>query len=240
MFSQNSPRHDVSFGQSRTSFYLISVHVPLQPETWARSVSKRTDSMLSCQLQNCFASCFWWDSSTANLTGGFRSYRATRGQTMNPTFLIALVLVTGCICHAQDRVEPCIKNRNTPPISSYYWPPDADVRVYFSSKMFTLEQRMRLFAAMNSWTNVASESGSGIKFIYAGEVNRIMSCTRCLTVTTRQVHKTDRKHYAFFNPVKQDNKRLLISAGIDFDFATTNPQALQDFMAHELGHGMGP
>jgi len=159
---------------------------------------------------------------------------------MNPTFLIVLVLVTGCICHAQDRVEPRIKNRNAPSISSYYWPPHADVRVYFFSKMFTPEQRARLFAAMNSWTKVASESGSSIKFIYAGEVNRIMTCTRCLTVTRRQVHKTDRKHYAFFNPVKQDNKRLLISAGIDFDFATTNPQALQDFMAHELGHGMGP
>ena len=32
---------------------------------------------------------------------------------------------------------------------------------------------------------------------------------------------------------------LLLSAWIDFDSATTKPQALQGFMAHELGHGMG-
>jgi len=166
--------------------------------------------------------------------------RATRGQTMNPTFLIVLVLVTCCICHAQERLEPCVKNRNAPPTSSYYWPPDADVRVYFVSKIFTAEQRARLIAAMDSWTKVASENGSGIKFIYAGEVSRIMNCTRCLTVTRRKVHKTDRRHYAFFNPVESDSKRRLTSAWIDFDFATTNPQALQGFMAHELGHGTGP
>jgi len=60
-----------------------------------------------------------------------------------------------------------------------------------------------------------------------------------LTVTRREVHRSDRKHYAFFNPLKQSDDGLLISAWIDFDFATTSPHALQGFMAHELGHGMG-
>jgi hypothetical protein len=60
-----------------------------------------------------------------------------------------------------------------------------------------------------------------------------------LTVTRREVHKHDRKHYAFFNPLTQSSDGLLVSAWIDFDFATTSPQALQGFMAHELGHGMG-
>jgi hypothetical protein len=39
--------------------------------------------------------------------------------------------------------------------------------------------------------------------------------------------------------LKQASDGLLLSAWIDFDIATTNPKALQGFMAHELGHGMG-
>jgi hypothetical protein len=39
--------------------------------------------------------------------------------------------------------------------------------------------------------------------------------------------------------MSRDRFGLLISAWIDFDVATTSPRALQGFMAHELGHGMG-
>jgi hypothetical protein len=105
--------------------------------------------------------------------------------------------------------------------------------------MFTDEQRETLLAAMKNWSTAAAEVGAGIKFLYAGETDGVVSCNGCLTVKRREVHKYDRKHYAFFNPLKQDSDGLLVSAWIDFDLATTNPQALQGFMAHELGHGMG-
>ncbi len=42
-----------------------------------------------------------------------------------------------------------------------------------------------------------------------------------------------------FNPLQVDSEFLLIFASIDFDFATTKPKALQGFMVHELGHGLG-
>lgn len=150
-----------------------------------------------------------------------------------------LVLFSVCSTKAQDKSEVCVKNRNAPPVSAYYWPPDTDVKVYFIRQMFTPEQHETLLGAMKTWTDAAAESGAGIKFFYAGEVDGLMSCAACLTVTRREVYKNDRKHYAFFNPLKQDSDGLLVSAWIDFDFATTNPQALQGFMSHELGHGMG-
>jgi hypothetical protein len=105
--------------------------------------------------------------------------------------------------------------------------------------MFTSEERATLLKAMDNWTLAAAGAGSGVKFIYAGETAGIVNCKQCLTVTRREVHKSDREHYAFFNPLARDDKGLLVSAWIDLDFATTNPQALQGFMAHELGHGMG-
>jgi len=105
--------------------------------------------------------------------------------------------------------------------------------------MFTSEQSATLLKAMENWTLAAASTGAGVKFVYAGETDAIVSCTQCLTVTRREVYKNDRRHYAFFNPLRQDQSGLLISAWIDFDFATTDAEALQGFMAHELGHGMG-
>jgi hypothetical protein len=133
----------------------------------------------------------------------------------------------------------CVTNRTAPPVNAYYWPPDTNVKVHFKRGMFTAEQRTRLLAAMATWSDSATNTGAGITFSYAGEVDELATCESCLTVTRREVHKNDRTHYAFFNPLKQTNEGLLLSAWIDFDFATTNPQALQGFMAHELGHGMG-
>jgi hypothetical protein len=66
-----------------------------------------------------------------------------------------------------------------------------------------------------------------------------MSCRSCLTVTRRDVFARDKRHYAFFHPMKQEEGRLLVSAWIDLDFGITDPKALQGFMAHEMGHGLG-
>jgi hypothetical protein len=158
---------------------------------------------------------------------------------MRTTLLTILFLVSACVINAQEEIEPCVKNRNAPPASSYYWPPDTDVKVYFARTMFTSAQRETLLAAMRTWSDAAADTGAGISFTYAGETDGLISCNGCLTVTRREVHKYDKKHYAFFNPMRQDSDGLLISAWIDFDFATTSPKALQGFMAHELGHGMG-
>ena len=136
-------------------------------------------------------------------------------------------------------IEACATNRNAPPAGAYYWPPDSDIKVYFVRDMFTPEQRRTLFEAMETWNASAQHTGAGVKFTYAGETDGLNNCQSCLTITRREVYKNDRKHYAFFNPLKQYEDGLLFSAWIDFDLATTDPHALQGFMAHELGHGMG-
>ena len=158
---------------------------------------------------------------------------------MKTTVLLTLMVIAFISANAQSQSVACVKNYNAPPINSYYWPPDTEVKVYFSGGMFTEEQRGTLLTAMVNWTASASEAGAGVKFTFAGEASGIVDCNGCLTVKRRDVHKQDRKHYAFFTPLRQDGDGLLISAWIDFDFATTSPQALQGFMAHELGHGLG-
>jgi hypothetical protein len=139
----------------------------------------------------------------------------------------------------QGNLEACIINRNAPPVSSYHWAADAEVKVYLVRNMFTPEQREALLQALKAWTSAGEETNAGVKLIYAGETAGLMNCKGCLTVTRRDVYKNDGRHYSFFNPLSSEEGRVLTSAWIDLDFATTNPHALQGFVAHELGHGMG-
>ena len=154
-------------------------------------------------------------------------------------FLIIILFSAAIEVAAQKAPKVCITNHNAPPINAYYWPPDTNVRVYLARGMFTPPQRAKILEAMKIWSDSSAQTGSGIRFSYAGEIDRPINCSGCLTVTRRSVYKHDRKHYAFFNPLKQNGDGLLLAAWIDFDFATTDAQALQGFMSHELGHGMG-
>jgi hypothetical protein len=135
--------------------------------------------------------------------------------------------------------EVCTTNRNSPPAGPYHWPADAEVKVYFSRNMFTPEQASALLAAMQTWTTADQEIRSGVRFVYAGETESRMTCRSCLTVMRREVFAHDKHHYAFFNPMKMDEGRLLVTAWIDLDVGITDPRALEGFVAHELGHGLG-
>jgi hypothetical protein len=138
----------------------------------------------------------------------------------------------------QRKPEVCTTNRNAPPVGSYHWPADSEVKVYFVRNMFTPEQSATLLEAMRTWTVSGQDDGSGVKFVYAGETETRMSCRSCLTVGRRDVYKQDKHHYAFFNPMQEEGS-LLVSAWIDLDVGIKDPYALQGFMAHELGHGLG-
>ena len=138
----------------------------------------------------------------------------------------------------QNKLEVCTTNRNAPPVGAYHWPAASEVKVYFVRNMFTAEQSAVLLEAMKTWTMIGQEDGSGVKFIHAGDTEGRMSCRNCLTVGRREVYKRDKHHYAFFNPMQVEGQ-LLVSAWIDLDVGIKEPKALQGFMAHELGHGLG-
>src|SRR6266571_4839366 len=136
-------------------------------------------------------------------------------------------------------MESCDENRNAPPVGPYHWPADAQVQVYFVRGMFTSEERASVVEAMKAWSTASEELTSGVTFSDAGESAGRMSCRSCLTVERREVYNQDKHHYAFFHPMSEEDGRLLVSAWIDLDFGITNPKAVQGFMVHELGHGMG-
>ena len=143
------------------------------------------------------------------------------------------------IIRLPKKEESCDTNRNSPPVGPYHWPADTEVKVYFVRNMFTADQRATMLDAMKAWSMASEEISSGVRFVDAGETEVRMNCRSCLTVERRDVYKQDKHHYAFFYPMSEDEGRLLVSAWIDLDFGITSPKALQGFMVHELGHGLG-
>lgn len=158
---------------------------------------------------------------------------------MKLTLLIILVLFNALVASAQQGDQGCIENQTAPAQGAFHWPPRTNVKVYFTRAMFNAEQRKKLLAAMNLWSETAVKTGADVKFVYSGEVDTIARCTACLTVTRRTVHSDNPKYFAQFEPLDLSEEWLLSSARIDFDFATTNAKALQGYMVHELGHGLG-
>src|SRR5690242_10286261 len=156
-----------------------------------------------------------------------------RTESMKLSYSVLLLTMALSVALAQGQSkQACTTNRTAPPPSSYHWPIDAEVKVYFVRDMFSAEQRDALLGVMRTWTATDAETSSGIRFVYAGENDGPVNCRNCLTVRRREVHKQDKHHYAFFNPMVMDPSGLLVSAWIDLDVGTTSPRALSGFMAH--------
>ena len=138
-----------------------------------------------------------------------------------------------------NRPITCKTKKSAPPVSLYVWPPDTTVQVYFMRGMFTSEQRQTLVAAMKDWNYRAEKIGAGVSFKDAGETERRVSCKQCLTIARKSPNVKDNHFYATFSPVDYERNGWLNSAWIEFSPRTTDPKALQGYMAHELGHGLG-
>jgi predicted Zn-dependent protease len=155
--------------------------------------------------------------------------------------LISILLAQLALAAGQSPLE-CKTNKSAPPAGLYAWP-TGDVKVYFMLGMFTKGQQQALLRAMEFWSQAAKRNDAGITLLYAGETDSTRNCNSCLTVIRREVYSDNHKYYALFVPFgkKLDEPRqdLLKSARIELDVGTTEPRALQGYMAHELGHGMG-
>lgn len=159
-----------------------------------------------------------------------------------PILILALLLLiwsTVTPASAQQQHEACVLHKTAPPMSTWHWVPDTTIKVYFQQDMFTPEQQQALLETIESWNVIAHETGTGVELVYAGETIKPLICEGCLTVAHGEIQKYDKKHYAFFYPVRWNETGLVLSAWIIFDVGIIQPKPLQSYMAHELGHGMG-
>ena len=90
-----------------------------------------------------------------------------------------------------------------------------------------------------TWNDVSELTGSRVAFEYAGEVTAVRHRENCLTIERGVVFEKQHRHLAELRAYSSRGDQTLSWASIVIDPALTNPKALTDAIAHELGHNFG-
>lgn len=134
---------------------------------------------------------------------------------------------------------PCRVGQQAPAIGFWTWAANAHVKVFIVSADFKTEEVPYLLTALKNWNSVSEATGSGVKFEYQGSATQQVSCANCLTVMRGSVFDKSKRHATALFAFSVGHDQIITYASIVIDPVLTNPQALLDALAHELGHNFG-
>lgn len=158
--------------------------------------------------------------------------------------VILLLLIVGLgLSDANPQTErslvPCRVGQQAPPIGFWTWAANAHVKVYIVSADFATEQIPYLLTALLNWNSASELTGSGVKLEYQGSTTQQLFCENCLTVMRGAVFDRTRRHATELRAFSVRHDQIISYAAIVIDPELTNPKALLDAVAHELGHNFG-
>lgn len=151
--------------------------------------------------------------------------------------IIVIILATWIQLRAQTR--SCEVGVQAPPIGFWTWPTGSQVKVYVVESDFQPGEVSLLLTPLASWNAVSEITGSRVKFEYAGATSSPRHCENCLTIQRGVVYDKRQRHLTELRAYSAHGDRMLSWASIVIDPALTNPKALTDAVAHELGHNFG-
>jgi hypothetical protein len=136
-------------------------------------------------------------------------------------------------------IAPCRIGQQAPAIGFWTWAANAQVRVYIVSTDFKPEEVPYVLKALQNWNAASELTGSGVKFDYKGETKEQLSCDNCLTVMRGPVFDKRNRHATELRAFSARRDQIINYASIIIDPRLTNPKAILDAVAHELGHNFG-
>jgi hypothetical protein len=134
---------------------------------------------------------------------------------------------------------PCQVGERAPAIGFWTWAASARVKVYVVSKDFKAEETSQLLSVLQNWNNVSDLTGSRVKLEYQGNTDQQLSCENCLTIMRGKVFDKSKKHLTALAAFSARHDQVISYAVIAVDPVLTNPKAIADALAHELGHNFG-
>lgn len=159
--------------------------------------------------------------------------------------LIGLLVVIGLFSfpafpqNAKISASPCNVGVRAAAFGFWTWAPKSRVKVYILAADFTNEEIPYLVMPLRNWDGVWESTGSGVRLEYLGTTSAPLSCQNCLTIMRKRVFNQKTRHGSEFEAHSQQHNQIVTYAAILIDPALTNPKAITNAMAHELGHGFG-
>ena len=151
--------------------------------------------------------------------------------------VLVIILATWVQLWAQTK--RCEVGVEAPPIGFWTWPTGSQVKVYVVERDFQPGEVSFLLTPLASWNAVSEVTGSRVKFEYAGTTTSARRCESCLTIERGAVYDKRQRHLTELRAYSTRGDSTLSWASIVIDPALTNPKALTDAVAHELGHNFG-
>jgi len=151
--------------------------------------------------------------------------------------VLVIILATWLQLWAQTK--RCEVGVQAPPVGFWMWPSGSRVKVYVVESDFQPSEVSSLLTPLASWNDVSEITGSRVKFEYAGTSVAPRYCDNCLTIERGTVFDKKKRHLTELRAYSARGDRMLSWASIVIDPALTNPKALTNAIAHELGHNFG-
>jgi hypothetical protein len=155
------------------------------------------------------------------------------------TAVVVLILSSALTARAQAVITPCKVGSQAPAFGFWTWAPNSTVKVYILATDFKPEEKAYLLAPIDSWNSVSAATRSGVKFEYVGDVKSRIVCENCLTIMRDKVFDKTKRHATQLRTYSVRGDQFMAWAHIVIDVSLTNPDALTNAVAHELGHSLG-
>jgi hypothetical protein len=165
--------------------------------------------------------------------------RKCRSYIVSVLLLLSSAPIQPATGQKETRLTPCQVGRNAAATGFWTWPIGAHVKVYLRMGAFQPEEVQYLLAPLHNWNTTSEITGSGVKFEYAGTTAEELTCEKCMTIMRGHVFDKMNRHVTETQVYSLHRNQIITYAAIVIDPSLTNPQALSNAVAHELGHNLG-
>lgn len=152
---------------------------------------------------------------------------------------ITFVLVTLSIAAQTPSVKPCKVGKDAPGFGFWTWAPGSTIKIYILASDFDSSELPYLLKPVQNWNAVVEATGSRVTFDYAGSTAVPRYCENCLTIMRGPVFDRVKRHATELRAYSARDNQIMTWAHIVIDPLLTNPKAITNAVAHELGHNFG-
>jgi hypothetical protein len=154
-------------------------------------------------------------------------------------FLVILLVASSPLEAQTPTVTSCRVGVEAPAFGFWTWAPHSAVKVYIRTADFQSTELPYLLAPVRNWNAVSDQTASGVRFVYLGGTSAPLACENCLTIVRGPVFDRTKLHASELRAYSARRDQIMTYATIVIDPVLTNPKALTNAIAHELGHNFG-